>query len=90
MPEQYGRLDKWIWCARIVKTRKLAHDMVAMGVVRLNRTKVTKPGHSIQPGDVLTFVWAERLRCLKIISVPLRRDRAAAARALYEELTVGD
>ncbi len=90
MPEPQGRLDKWLWCARVVRTRKLAQNMVATGCVRINRRKVAKPGHDIRPGDVLTFVWAERLRVLKVVAVPLRRDRAGAARLLYEELTECD
>ncbi len=90
MAERNGRLDKWLWCARVVRTRKLAHDMVAAGTVRLNRAKVAKPGHEIRPGDVLTFVWADRLRILKVVAIPERRDKAAAARLLYEELQVRD
>jgi ribosome-associated heat shock protein Hsp15 len=90
MPEHNGRLDKWLWCARIVRTRALARDMVALGIVRLNRRKVAKPAHEIKPGDVLTFVWADRLRVLRVNAIPSRRDRAAAARLLYEELTARD
>jgi ribosome-associated heat shock protein Hsp15 len=87
MPEPDGRLDKWLWCARIVKTRKLAHDLVVLGSLRLNRRKVAKPGHVVRPGDVLTFVWADRLRILKIVAIPPRRAQPAAARLLYEELS---
>ncbi len=90
MAESNGRLDKWLWCARIVRTRKLAHDMVTAGVVRLNRAKVDKPGHEVRPGDVLTFVWGDRLRILKVLAIPQRRDQAASARLLYEELPVRD
>jgi ribosome-associated heat shock protein Hsp15 len=90
MPEPSGRLDKWLWCARIVKTRALAHDMVASGAVRLNRKKVIKPAREVKPGDVLTFVWPESLRVLRVVAIPLRREAASAARLLYEELAQPD
>lgn len=64
--------------------------MVVTGVVRLNRRKVEKPGHEIRPGDVLTFVLADRLRVLRVRAIPLRRGQAAGAHLLYEELTVGE
>jgi ribosome-associated heat shock protein Hsp15 len=86
MPEPDSRLDKWLWCARIVKTRKLAHDLVETGSIRLNRRKVSKPGHAVRPGDVLTFVWAERLRILRILAIPSRRTPPTAARLLYRDL----
>jgi ribosome-associated heat shock protein Hsp15 len=86
MSEPGIRLDKFLWCTRLVKTRELARRVVEGGFVRLNKVKVTKPGQSVRPGDVLTFVWSGRLHIWRVSSVPTRRGPAAEARLHYEEL----
>jgi ribosome-associated heat shock protein Hsp15 len=87
MPEAGIRLDKFLWCARIVKTRGLARQMVEQGVVRLNRARIAKPGHDIHIGDVLTFVWSERLHVWRVRALPKRRGTALEARLLYDEIS---
>jgi ribosome-associated heat shock protein Hsp15 len=87
MPETGIRLDKFLWCARIVKTRGLARQMVEEGVVRLNRARIVKPGHDIHIGDILTFVWPERLHVWRVRALPKRRGSALEARLLYEDLS---
>jgi ribosome-associated heat shock protein Hsp15 len=52
MPGQ--RLDRWLWCARLVKTRALGAKLIAAGKVRINGERTTKPSRSLQPGDVVT------------------------------------
>ncbi|MGH6820205.1 MAG: S4 domain-containing protein, partial [Methylocella sp.] len=46
------RLDKWLWFARVAKSRTLAAQLVQNGKVRVNRAKAAKPSHSVRPGDV--------------------------------------
>jgi ribosome-associated heat shock protein Hsp15 len=87
MPEADIRLDKFLWCARIVKTRGLARQMVEQGVVRLNRARIVKPGHDIHIGDILTFVWSERLHVWRVRALPKRRGSALEARLLYEDVS---
>ncbi len=55
MAEDAQRVDKWLWHARIVKTRTLAGKLVSAGHVRINRNKVEQPGHGVKIGDVLTI-----------------------------------
>lgn len=81
------RIDKWLWFARIVKTREAAATLVEAGHVRINRTKVTKPGHGVKPGDVLTIVLNTRVRVLEVAGLAPRRGQAAAAIALYREVS---
>jgi ribosome-associated heat shock protein Hsp15 len=87
MPDEGIRLDKFLWCARIVKTRGLARRMVEQGVVRLNRSRIVKPGQNIHIGDVLTFVWSERLHVWRVRALPKRRGTALEARLLYDEIS---
>jgi len=79
------RLDKWLWFARIVKTRDAAATLIEAGHVRLNRNKVTKPAHDVKPGDVLTIVLHSGVRVLKVEGLAPRRGPASAARLLYRE-----
>ena len=79
------RVDKWLWVARIVKTREAAAGLVEAGHVRINGQKTLKPGHSVKAGDVLTLVLNTRVRVLHIEGMAERRGPASAAQALYRE-----
>lgn len=81
------RLDKWLWQARFFKTRSLAAKVVAGGHVRVNSTRVSKPAHSVGPGDGLTFTAGNRVRVVRILALGTRRGPAPEAQALYEDLS---
>jgi len=83
------RLDKWLWLARVVKSRSLAARLVAGGHVRVNARRVQSPAKSIGPGDVLTIVLDYRVRVLRVIAPAARRLSAREAAHLFEELTPG-
>ncbi len=80
------RLDKWLWFARVAKTRTLAASIVANGRVRINRIRVTKPAHTVRPGDVVTVSVPGGVRVLKILGAGVRRGPATEAASLYEEI----
>ncbi len=82
------RIDKWLWFARLIKTRTLASELVAAGKVRLNGAKVEKSSHAVRVGDVLTVTLNRRVRLFRVAGLGLRRGPSAAAQTLYEELTV--
>lgn len=77
------RLDKWLWFARVVKSRTLAAGLVEEGKVRLNRERMTKPSHAIRVGDVLTIAVGARIRVLEVAAIGSRRGPASEAQALY-------
>ena len=81
------RLDKWLWFARVVKTRTLAAKLVTEGCVRLNREKVEKPSAMVRLGDVLTIAVHDRVRILKVVAGGERRGPAPEAALLFEDLT---
>lgn len=78
------RVDRWLWCARLYKSRSQASAAVAGGHVRLNGARV-KPARAVQPGDRLAVVQHGRELELVIRAIPARRGPAAEARACYEE-----
>lgn len=83
------RLDKWLWHARVVKTRADAASLVAGGRVRVNGARQASPGHVIKPGDVLTVALDRTVRVLTVVEFAERRGDAPAAKRLYNELTNG-
>ena len=85
--QQRQRLDKWLWHARVVKTRTLAQKLVGGGKVRVNREKVLAPSAPVRAGDVLTVALRSRVRVLRILAFSERRGPAARAQDLYEDLT---
>ena len=46
------RADKWLWHARVAKTRTLAASLVTGGHVRLNSARISKASQPVKPGDV--------------------------------------
>ena len=77
------RLDKWLWFARVVKSRTLAAGLVEDGKVRLNRERTVKPSQSVRVGDVLTISVGPRVRVLEVAEIGTRRGPASEAQALY-------
>ena len=80
------RLDKFLWFARIVKTRALAQAMAEAGRLRLNGRVVDKAHAIVRAGDVLSFARHGVVRVLRVEALPARRRPAAEARALYSDL----
>ena len=81
------RLDKWLWHARIVKTRSVAAQLVTQGKFKVNRERVIKPATMVKSGDVITMAVFGRVRVLKIEGFSQRRGPATEARTLYVDLT---
>lgn len=81
------RVDRWLWFARVVKSRTLAAGLVEAGRVRLNREKVAKTSQNVRPGDVLTLTIGPRLRILKVVALGMRRGPAPEAQTLYEDVS---
>lgn len=81
------RLDKWLWYARVVKTRSLASKAVQAGHIRVNRNKVTSSSHGLKKDDVLTIALHQSVRILKVAALGVRRGPASEAALLYEDLT---
>ena len=81
------RLDKFLWFARIVKTRALAQALAEEGRLRLNGRVVDKAHAIVRVGDVLGFARHGEVRVLRIEALPVRRGPPAEARTLYSELT---
>ena len=86
-PADKQRLDKWLWFARVVKTRSLAAKLVAAGHVRVNSERTDSPAKAVRAGDVLTIALERQVRILKIRDGGTRRGPFEEARLLFEDLS---
>ena len=88
MAESSVRLDKWLWAARIFKTRALAAAAIAGGKVQVNgaRAKRAKP---LQVGDRVRVRHGPYEYQLTVRALSDRRGPAPEAALLYEEDPAG-
>lgn len=86
-PVASQRLDKWLWFARLAKTRSQAAALVADGKIRLNRVRIDKPAATVKAGDVVTATVHRTVRVLKVVGFLTRRGPATDAARTFEELT---
>jgi ribosome-associated heat shock protein Hsp15 len=79
------RVDKWLWSARLFKTRGLATEAVAGGRVQVNGQRV-KPSRDVRPGDEIEVTFAQGRRLTAVIAgTAERRGPASVAQRLYDE-----
>jgi ribosome-associated heat shock protein Hsp15 len=78
------RVDKWLWTARLVKTRAAAATAVKGGRVHVNGVAV-KPSREVKPGDELAITIGHVRRTVIVRSAAERRVSGAEAANLYDE-----
>jgi ribosome-associated heat shock protein Hsp15 len=84
--ENRQRLDKWLWHARVVRTRSAAAALIESGHVRVNGERARAPSRVVRAGDVVTVALDQTVRVLKVAGFAERRGSAEAARALFIDL----
>jgi len=81
------RIDKWLWFARLCKSRTQASELCRAGQIRVNRVPVHKPNHALRPGDVLTVPLGRRILVVRVVALGTRRGPFSEAQTLYEDLS---
>ncbi|PRD43901.1 RNA-binding protein [Phyllobacterium phragmitis] len=81
------RIDKWLFFARVVKSRSLAAKLAVGGRVRVNRDKVDQASHPVKVGDVLTVTLDRRVLVYRVLATGHRRGPAEEARLLYQDVS---
>ena len=89
MADDRQRIDKWLWHARMVRTRSAAAALTEAGHVRLNGRRITAPSHAVRAGDVVTLALDRSVKVLQVEGICDKRGGAPAARALYRDLGKG-
>jgi ribosome-associated heat shock protein Hsp15 len=85
--ERQQRIDRWLWHARLLRTRSAAAALASAGFVRVNGARIHAPGRVVRIGDVITVALDRAVRVLKVRGVVERRGPARTGQSLYEELT---
>jgi ribosome-associated heat shock protein Hsp15 len=86
LSDERQRIDKWLWHARVVRTRSAAAELAASGHVRVNGARVVAPAKPVRAGDVVTIALDARVRVLKVTGFAPRRGGSAEGQALYQDL----
>jgi ribosome-associated heat shock protein Hsp15 len=79
------RLDKWLWHARLCKTRSLAGRLCAAGAVELAGAVALRPAQPVRIGDRVAINHGGWRRQLEVLALGERRGPAPEARLLYRE-----
>jgi ribosome-associated heat shock protein Hsp15 len=80
------RIDRWLWHARVVRTRDAAAALAGSGFVRVNGARIDAPGRMVRAGDVITVALDQGVRVLKVTGFVERRGPGGSGTALYESL----
>jgi ribosome-associated heat shock protein Hsp15 len=80
------RLDRFLWFARLARTRGAAQTMAAAGTLRLDGRRIDRAHVPVRVGSTLAFMQGDRVRVVRIGMLPRRRGPAAEAAALYTDL----
>ena len=78
------RLDKWLWAARLYKTRSLATAAISGGHVHLNAERV-KPAKAVKVGDVVRVRKGSWEVTISVDAISAKRGSATIAQTLYTE-----
>lgn len=81
------RIDKWLWHARMVRTRSAAAALTTAGFVRVNGRRMTAAGHPVRIGDVVTVALDRAVKVVRVEGLCEKRGGAPVARTLYRDLT---
>jgi ribosome-associated heat shock protein Hsp15 len=78
------RVDRWLWAARLYKTRGAATEAVVGGRVHVNGERV-KAAKDVRPGDRLEVTQGDVRRTLVVVALADKRGSASVAATLYDE-----
>jgi ribosome-associated heat shock protein Hsp15 len=82
------RIDKFLFFARLTKTRSAAQALVAAGHLRLDGKRIERDAQPVAVGQVLTLPRGNGVLALRILTLPIRRGPPAEAAACLEDANV--
>ena len=87
--EEVARIDKWLWAARIFKTRSIAADACKNGRVTIKGTNV-KPSHMVKTGEIVDVRKSPVTYSFRILKTIEQRVGAKLLPEIYENVTAPD
>ena len=84
------RIDRFLYCIRLVKSRTLAQAVIETGHVRIDGKRVEKSSEDVRVGSVIALPLHDQVRVLRVRRCPSAAARRREARACYEELGIDE
>ena len=81
-----ARLDKWLWAARIFKTRSMAANACKNGRVKINGME-TKPARTVRNNDIVSVKKPPITYSFKVLKCIEQRIGAKSLPEIYENIT---
>lgn len=80
------RIDRFLWWARITKTRDQAQEMAEGGHLRIDGRRIDRAHATVRVGSVIGYFGGGRVHIVRVETLPTRRGPPAEAAALVTEL----
>ena len=84
------RIDRFLHCIRLVKSRTLAQAIIETGHVRVDGRRIGKSSDDVRVGSVVALPLHGQVRIFRVLCLPQRRGPAGEARACYEEVGIDE
>ncbi len=84
--ENIVRMDKWLWAARLFKTRSLAADAIKSGKVKVDDNPV-KPSREVKAGDVIQVQIGPLHKVVEVKTIVKNRVSPKQVPEVYTDLT---
>lgn len=88
MAEESIRLDRFLWFARIARTRSDAQAIAERGTLRLDGRRIERSAAPVRVGSVIVFPLHGKVRALRVEALPKRRGPPDEAATLYTPLEI--
>ena len=82
------RIDRFLWFARLAKTRSAAQAIAEKGTLRLDGRRIERSAAAVRIGSIIVFSYYGSIRALRVEALPKRRGPPAEAAALYTNLEI--
>ena len=67
------RIDRYLHCIRLVKSRTLAQAIIGQGMTRVDGKRVAKPSEPVKLGSIIALALQGSVRIIEVIAHPDRR-----------------
>lgn len=80
------RIDRFLWWARLAKTRSAAQAIAEAGRLRIDGRVIERAHCPVRVGNVLTYPAHGEVRVVRVEALPVRRGPAPEAQGCYSDL----
>ncbi len=81
------RLDKWLWFARLTRSRSQAQELAESRHLRIDGRVIDRASALVRPGQVISYPYCDEVRVVRVEALSGRRGPFSEAQALYTDLS---